>query len=169
MRFYPSSSLSFSSRAGLVLCGLLLPVLLFTQDEETVRQGHPIGTVTTRGDLIVLELNDGALGKANLFDLVGHTLHFSPEGPRYRVENGALQWDPDFGSELKGADVALHQFAFPFSGQRWDSFHVGTTGSIRFGEPAQQSNPFANGRSDGGVSIGRFDPLAEAAGALIES
>jgi len=170
MRFYPRSSLSLSSRAGVVLCGLLLlPVLLFSQDEETIRQGHPIGTVTTQGDMIILELNDAALGKANLFDLVGHTLHFSLDGPHYRVENGALHWDPDFGSELKGADVALHQFAFPFSGQRWDSFHVGTTGSIRFGEPAQQSNPIANGRSDGGVSIGRFDPLAEAAGALIES
>jgi hypothetical protein len=61
MRFYPSSSLSLSSRAGVVLCGLLLlPVLLFTQDEETIRQGHPIGTVTTRGDMIVLELNDGS-------------------------------------------------------------------------------------------------------------
>ncbi len=170
MRFYSSSSLPLSSRAGLVLYSLLLlPVLLFSQDEETVRQGHPIGTVTTHGDLIVLELNDAALGKANLFDLIGHTLHFSPDGPRYHIENGALQWDADFGSELKGADVTLHQFTFPFSNQRWNSFHVGTTGSIRFGEPAQQDNPFADGRGDGGVSIGRFDPLAEAAGALIDS
>ncbi|HET6181283.1 MAG TPA: hypothetical protein VFE61_30475 [Candidatus Sulfotelmatobacter sp.] len=172
MSFYPnsSSSLSLCGRASLVLCGLLLlPGLLFTQDEESVRQGHPIGTVTTQGDLVVLELDDAALGKANLSDLVGRTLHFSPDGPRYRVESGALQWDADFGSELKGTDVTLRELVFPFSGQRWDSFHVGTTGSIRFGEPAQQNDPFANGRIDGGVSIGRFDPLAEAAGALIDS
>jgi hypothetical protein len=152
----------------LVLSGLLLyPSLSGAQDEE-IEPGHPIGKVSTKGDLIVMELNEGALGKANLFDLVGHTLRFTPEGSRYRVESGALQWDSDFGPELAGAEVTLHQFDFPFSGQHWRSFHVGRTGSIRFGTPTND-NPDAYGHSDGGVSIGRFDPLTEAAGALINS
>jgi hypothetical protein len=141
---------------------------LYAQDDDRVEQGHSIGKVSTQGNLIVMELDDGALGKANLFDLAYRTLRFTPEGPRYRVENEALQWDADFGAALAGPDVTLHQFAFPFSGQRWNSFRVGTTGSIRFGTPANdEPNPY--GHNDGGVSIGRFDPLGEAAGALVNS
>jgi hypothetical protein len=162
------------SRSGiLVLCGLLLfPIsatLLYSQDEGTSEQGHPIGKVSIQGDLIVMELNDGALGNANLFDLVGRTLRFTPEGSRYRVESKTLQWDSDFGSELTGAEVTLHGFAFPFSGQRWDSFHVGPTGSIRFGTPQTDDRPGPAVSRDGGVSIGRFEPLAEAASRIIDS
>lgn len=152
----------------LVLCGLLLYSGL-SYAQEGMEPGHPIGKVSINGDLIVMELNDGALGKANLFDLVSHTLHFVPEGSRYRVESGALRWDPDFGNELTGAEVTLHQFAFPFSGKPWNSFRVGTTGSISFGTPENDSRPGPRGQSDGGVSIGRFDQLAEAASTLIDS
>lgn len=156
-------------RSGILfLCGLLLYSSPSYAQEEEVEPGHTIGKVTTNGDLIVMELEDGALGKANLFDLLGHTLRFSPDGSRYRVESGALQWDSDFGSEVAGAEATLHRFTFPFSGQQWKSFYVGTTGSIRFGTPvSDEPNPY--GHNDGGVSIGRFDPLAEAAGALIDS
>jgi hypothetical protein len=157
-----------SAQCGiLVLCVFLVSsTALFAQDE--VRSGHSIGKVSTQGNLIVMELDEGALGKANLFDLTGRTLRFTPEGSRYLVESGDLRWDSDYGPELKGADVTLKQFTFPFSGQRWDSFHVGTTGSIRFGSPAND-RPDPYGRNDGGVSIGRFEPLEEAAGSLIDS
>jgi len=132
-----------------VLCGLFfLPVYSTfsrAQEDERVEQGHPIGKISSQGNIIVMELNADALGKANLFDLAGRTLRFLPEGARYRVENEALTWDSDFGSEMKGADVTLRQFAFPFSGQRWNSFHVGKTGSIRFGEPEKDDSPFPRG------------------------
>ena len=159
-----------SARCGiLVLCGLLLyPSLSYAQEEQT-EPGHPIGKVSTKGDLIVMELDEGALGKANLFDLVGRTLRFTPEGFRYRVENEALHWDSEFGPELAGAELTLHQFAFPFSSRNWNSFRVGRTGSISFGTPQTEGSPELRGRSDGGVSIGRFDPLAEAASTLIDS
>jgi hypothetical protein len=164
---------SLLRRAIPVLCGLVLQSALtslaFAQDDETILQGHPIGAVSTQGNLIVMELDDAALGKANLFDLAGHTLHFTPDSSRYRVDKQTLQWDSDFGSELKGADAALHQFAFPFSGQRWNSLRVGRTGSIRFGEPEPTRNAVSGPPTDGGVSIGRFDPLDEAAGALLDS
>jgi hypothetical protein len=162
---------AFSSRISQI--GLLTVLTIFLYSSPSVAQevdepGHPIGKASVSGDLIVMELNDGALGKANLFDLTGHTLHFTPDGSRYRVESGDLQWDADFGQELKGADVTLHQFSFPFSGQKWSSFRVGITGSIRFGTPPHENtDPY--GRHDGGVTIGRFDPLAEAASAIIES
>src|SRR5262249_44894926 len=122
------------------------------------------------GNLIVLELNDGALGKANLFDLNGRTLRFTPDGTKYRIENLPLQWDSDFGPELKGTEVPLNHFEFPFSGKRWKSFLVGSTGSLSFG--GGQESPDENyGPPDhaAGVSIGRFDPLSEAAGTLINT
>ena len=159
---------SFSRSGILVLCGLLLCLGLSSAQEEKIEQGHAIGKVSTKDNLIVMELDEGALGKANLFDLVNHTLRFAPDGSRYRVESGSLQWDSDFGPELSGAEVTLHQFAFPFSGQRWSSFRVGRTGSIRFGSPANDT-PDPYGRGDGGVTIGRFDPLAEAVSKVIES
>lgn len=153
----------------LVLCAVLFcPGVTLAQEEE-VEPGHSIGKVFTKGDLVVMELNDGALGKANLFDLAGHTLRFTPDGTRFRVQNGPLQWDSEFGNEVAGHEVTLHQFKFPFSGRHWDSFRVGTTGSIRFGASQKDERPGPYGRDDGGVSIGRFDPLAEGANTLIES
>ena len=156
-----------------ILCGLLFlsrgSTFLRAQEDDRVEQGQSIGTVSTQGNLIVMELNEEALGKSNFFDLAGRTLRFLPEGSRYRVENVALTWDSDFGSELKAAEVNLHQFTFPFSGQRWTSFRVGRTGSIRFGEPEKNDSPFPRGPGDGGVTIGRFDPLAEAAARVTDS
>jgi len=133
------------------------------------QSGRPIGKVATQGDLVVMELNDDVLGKANLFDLAGRTLRFVPAGSRYSVESEALQWDPDFGPELTGSEVALRQFAFPFSNKRWNSFFVGKTGSIRFGTPESDRESDPRDRGDGGVSIGRFDQLGESASTIIES
>jgi hypothetical protein len=150
-------------RGALILCGLLLHSNLAHAQVDA--PGQPIGKISTNGELIVMELKDGVLGKANLFDLVGHTLRFSPEGWRYRVENGALQWDPDFGPELAKPEVTLHHFAFPFSGKSWNSLLVGATGSISFDMSEGDNGPGPRGLV-GGVSIDRFDQLAEAAGAL---
>src|SRR5260370_9859473 len=107
-----------------------------------------------------MTMNRDALGKANLFDLVRHTLRFTPSGRGYGAENLAFQWDSEFGAELAGSQVSLRNFTFPFSGKSWESFSVGTTGSVRFG---------AGGGRGGGVSIGRFDQLQEAARAIINT
>ena len=155
-------------RSGIIFsCLFLLYSSPSYAQEQEVEPGHAIGKVSTNGDLIVMELNEGALGRANLFDLAGRTLRFTPEHSGYRVETGPLQWDSNFGPELAAAEVTLHQFTFPFSGQHWNSLRVGRTGSIRFG--TAEVNDGLPGRSDGGVSIGRFDPLSEAAGTLIDS
>ena len=156
------------SRLGILLAILFFGARSYAQEEE-IEPGHSIGKVSINGDLVIIELDDRALGTANLFDLVNHTLHFTPDRGHYNVESGALQWDSDFGPQLTIAEVTLHQFAFPFSGKCWDSFRVGTTGSISFGERAKDGFAGASGPPEGGVSIGRFDPLAEAASALIDS
>jgi hypothetical protein len=157
-----------SRSAVLVLCGLLLAVRLsHTQGDNDL--GHSIGKVSIDGKLIVMELDEGALGRANLFDLSGHTLRLTPEGSRYQVENRPLQWDSDFGPALNGAEATLHQFAFPFSGKTWNSFLVGTSGSIRFGASEKVIGPDPYGKTDGGVVLGRFDQLAGMASTLTES
>ena len=170
---------SFLCPVVIVAFGLFIS--LNRANAQSDRPGHSIGSVTTDGNLIVMELNEGALGKANLFDLDGRTLRFMPVKSKhaaknaleYRIENISLQWDSDFGPELQGAEVHLHNFAFPFSGQNWDSFLVGNTGSISFGEGHSESRDFEEGaRPRGrvaGVSIGRFDPLGEAASALVDT
>ena len=156
-------------RSGiLVLCTLLCYHNLSHAQDEGIEPGHSIGKVSADGNLVVMELDDGALGKANLFDLVGQTLRFTPDGSQYRVDHGTLNWDSDFGPQLTGAEVTLHQFAFPFSGKKWDSFFVGTTGSISLGPRERDDGPDSSLRPEGGVSIGRFEPLAEAASTLID-
>ena len=140
--------------------------------------GKSIGKVSVLGNAIVLELDEDALGKANMFDLDHHTLRFTPVRGGYKVENLALQWDSDFGPEMTGAESSLKNFKFPFSEKDWDSFSVGTNGSIRFGGSGTDARAGlgagdqvrgAFGGRVGGVQIGRFDQLGEAAGSIINT
>ena len=147
-----------------VLCGIVVCDAPASAQEDL--PGHIIGKVMTSGDLIVMELDKGALGETNLFDLTGRTLRFIPDRGRYRVENTPLHWVSDFGGELRGPDAVLHSFAFPFSGKTWNSITIGTNGSLSLGESAAASDSDDRGS---GVSIRRFDALAEAAGELIDS
>ena len=154
---------------SLLFVALLLVAAAGAQERES---GKPIGKVSVVGNLILMELDEGALGRQNLFDLGGHSLRFTPTREGYRVENLALQWDSDFGQKITDPHVALDGFSFPFSGKNWDALTVGVTGSIRFGEPDNsQGFGFGGGppRDQGGVSIGRFDPLSEAAGNLVNT
>jgi hypothetical protein len=154
--------------AILVSCGLLLIASLSSaqQDDEP---GHSIGKVSTEGHLLVMELDDGVLGKANLFDLTGHTLRFTPKESGYRVESLPLRWDSDYGPELAGFEASLQKFAFPFSGKSWKSFLVGTTGSIRFASSEKDIRVDPYGHRDGGIVLDRFDQLAEVASRLTDT
>jgi hypothetical protein len=154
-------------RAVSIFCGVLL-IVSFSHAQQDYEPGHSIGKVSTQGDLIVMELDGSALGKANLFDLTGHTLRFTPEGSRYRVESGPLRWDADYGAEFAGSEASLQEFAFPFSSKLWKSFLVGTTGSIRFGASEKEAGLDPYGHRDGGIILDRFDDLAKVAPKLIE-
>ena len=137
------------NRSALFLL-LASPLCLAAQGRQ--EPGHSVGTVTTRGNLIVLTLNEGVLGKANMFDLGRRTLHFTPDSGGYRVENRAIEWDSDFGPELTSPSFEMHEGAFPFAGKAQSSFNVSPAGSIMFG---------------GNLNIARFDQLQEAARNLI--
>jgi hypothetical protein len=110
----------------------LLPtaIVLLTIGGAAVRQpsaspqpaperGRSIGTISTQGDLIVMTLDEGALGAANLFDLAGRTLRFTPDAGGYRGENLPLQWDAEFGAALSEPGASFRSLAFPFSVLRW--------------------------------------------------
>ncbi len=160
----------FWKSAFLIACAFLQPY----QPAHAQRRREPgkvIGKISTTGRLIVMTLDEDALGKANLFDLVGRTVRFTPEASGYRAENLPLEWDPVFGDELKADELSLHNFSFPFSGKTWDSFSVGITGSIRFGPPQASGRGIGNGPGSrgGGISIARFDQLQEAAPRLINA
>ena len=118
-------------------------------------QGRSIGTVSTRGDLILVELDQGAVVAANPFDLEGRTLRFTPDGGGYRVRNLPLRWDADFGPRLDGSEVVLDAFSFPMSGSSWSAFSVGRTGTISLGADAP------------GSLVGRFAELREAASGIV--
>lgn len=167
--------MSYSHKRNFVMTGCVALMLLGVppaRAQYRQEQGHSIGTVTRQGNLIVLTLNEDVLGKANLFNLAHHTLRFTPEGSRYRVENIPLQWNPDFGPEMPGSDASLKNFAFPFSGENWTSFSIGLTGSITFGTqagPAERARSVVDANRTGGLSVDRFAELQQAAPALINT
>jgi hypothetical protein len=130
--------------------------------------GKSIGAISVRDNLIVMTLDEGALGKANLFDLAHRTLRFMPETSGYRAETVPWRWDADFGQEMTGNQATLTEFGFPFSGKTWNSFFVGMSGSIAFGEPVSGGRD-GGGSRDGGISVARFAELARAARTLINT
>ena len=120
----------------------------------------------------MLTLDEDVLGKANLFNLAHHSLRFTPEGSRYRVENIPSQWNTEFGSELHGGDASLKIFAFPFSGKSWNAFSVGLTGSITFAAgaaPAVRAPSVVDANQTGGLSVDRFAELQQAAPGFINT
>jgi hypothetical protein len=154
---------------SLIFCAILLPGTSI-RAQEREEPGRAIGKASVVRKLILLELGEGALGRESLFNLGRHTLRFTPGPGGYRVESLPSHWDSEFGQKITDHRVMLHTFSFPFSGKSWDAFSVGVSGSIRFGErPSQGGSSFDFGpppRDQGGVSIGRFDALSEAAPSL---
>ncbi len=138
--------------------------------------GKTLGKVTVDGNLIVMELDEGVLGKPNLFNLAHHTLRFTPEGSGYRAETVPYHFDSDFGAEI-GSQATLKNFSFPFSGKTFDSFSVGITGSMTFGEApgagrggrGGRGGPGAGGGRGGGLSVDRFAELANAGRQIINT
>ena len=165
--------MSHIGKHNLTLAGALALLTLgsvTTQAQFRQEPGHSLGTVTTQGNLIVLTLDEGVLGKANLFNLAHRTVHFTPEGSRYRVETLPLQWDKDFGTEMPGPNASLKGFAFPFSGKPQSGFSVGVTGSITFGEaPSVGRQSIAEPNHSGGLAVDRFAELQQAGPALINT
>ena len=96
-------------------------------------EGRPSGTITMHGEVAVLELDEGVVSEANLFDLDGRTLRFTPAGAGFRVENVPLEWVAEPGEPFEGRELELG-FSFPFSGSTWSTAVVDNSmGLITFG------------------------------------
>lgn len=169
-----SSSSPFRFRAvcsrvsGLALLATVASIPALAQGR--MAPGKSIGSVTTHGNLIILTLNEDALGKPHLFDLAHHTVRFTPEGSRYRVETLPETWDNDFGAEMKDSHATLIKLTFPFSGRSWSSFSVGVTGSITFAEPEAVPGRMRGGPPDrdGGLSVERYALLQRVGSTFID-
>jgi hypothetical protein len=160
----------FLVRRRLILfCAIATAILAPAQDRMT--PGRSIGAVTTHGNLIIVTLNENALGKSHLFDLAHRTVRFTPDGTRYRAEALPEAWDNDYGTEMKDSHATLTKFAFPFSDKKWDSFSVGVTGSITFGEPVARAGRTPRGvlppNRGGGLAVERYALLQRVGSTLI--
>ena len=81
-----------------VATALVVSLLLFTNPA----MGGGERKVTTNGNRIIVELANEDLIPGNLFDLEDTTIRFTPQGAGYRGEIVPFQWDPDFGSVIRG-------------------------------------------------------------------
>src|SRR5437762_1934700 len=91
-----------------MLCAILVLRTAALAQERDV-PGKPIGNVSVTENLILMELDQSALGQQNLFDLGQRTLRFTLGSGGYRIENFPLRWDADFGQALSRHQVALHK------------------------------------------------------------
>ena len=100
------------------------------------RPGAVNGVSTTVDNRILVELQPGDTRRANLFDLNGMTLVFTPDGQGgYSRSVQPLAWEEGLGDEInEGEEIAL-EFPFDFGGQTWTSFHVSKHGALTFGRP----------------------------------
>ncbi len=91
----------------------------------------------TADNQILVELAPDDTTPANLFDLNGRTLVFTPDGSGgYARDVRPLTWEADIGEPVADrAAVELDSFMFDFAGRRWGSFHVSKHGALTFGEP----------------------------------
>jgi len=90
-----------------------LVLALSASAQPRLEPGRSIGKVSVKDNLIVMELDDAALGHANMFDLAGRTLHFTPDGAANVVSQGVT---PDIGDRY-----IPH---FPYLGTPKDGFHT---------------------------------------------
>jgi hypothetical protein len=141
---------------------LVALVLASSANGQSRPPGKPIGTVTTRGDLVLVELDQDALPAPNYFDLRQRTLRFRPDSNGFRVESVPLAWDTAFGQTIDSSAVVLKSLKFPFAGQPWDRFFVSNMGVISFGRD-DRSFP---GRDGLWLSLSRRTELRIAGDAL---
>lgn len=157
----------YDSSTACSICGFSPQIyrgISAAQVAAEVATGPTAQVVSVAGQTAVLELSPGHLSPANLADLEGRTIRFTPEGTNYRTQSLPLQWDTQFGGEVLDQPSTLvvlpPPLAFPFSGTNWNQFYMGTHGNITFG--ADQSAIYDPGAN-------RFFLFSEFAGSLVNN
>ena len=108
-----------------------------TTGADSTREAGSRGISTTLDNQILLELLPADTALANLFDLNGRTLVFTPDGHGgYSRSVQSVAWEDDIGQPVAdGEEIHLQRFTFDFAGSGWGSFFVSRHGLITFGEP----------------------------------
>ena len=103
---------------------------------EATRMSAIDGISITADNQILVELMPEDTTPANLFDLNGRTLVFTPDGQGgYSRSVQSVAWENDIGRTVAdGEEIRLQSFLFDFAGRRWGSFFVSRRGLITFGE-----------------------------------
>ena len=114
-------------------------------------------SVTDRSQILV-ELAPEDVVAANLLDLAGRTLIFTPDGEGgYARSVLGLAWDDELGGTVRDGDQIELGFGFAFSGREWGSFFVSERGAVTFGAP----HPFS------GTEPRRFGTMQQIADAFV--
>ncbi|MYA08291.1 MAG: hypothetical protein F4172_10140 [Holophagales bacterium] len=109
-------------------------------NDDAIRVASASRTLRTTADhQIVLELSRNDLTDANLFDLRGRTVVFTPDGQGgYRRSVQRVAWERNIGGRVASdQEVSFRGFQFEFAGRSWSSFFVSPRGVITFGRPLQ--------------------------------
>ena len=93
------------------------------------------GIALTLENQILLDLMPEDIVPAQLLDLAGGAVVFTPAGSGYSREARALDWGDDIGDPVDDKEEIAPAFRFDFTGQKWESFFVSRYGLITFGEP----------------------------------
>ena len=127
---------------------------------DSTRSAQSGGVSTTPDNQILVELAPEDTAAANLFDLNGRTLVFTPDGHgSYSRAVRSVAWEDNIGPAVAdGAEVQLQSFMVDFAGRRWGSFFVSRHGLITFGEPLRYSY---------WESENRFDTMSEIGGKFV--
>ncbi len=118
------------------------------------------GVSITPDNQILVELAPDDTGPANLFDLSGRTVVFTPDGHGgYSRSVQSVAWEENIGDPVApGAEIQLQSFRVDFGGERWGSFFVNRHGLLTFGEPLTYSY---------WDSENRFDTMSEIAAKFV--
>ena len=109
-----------------------------TRTTQAARAG---GVSITPDNQILVQLTPEETTAANLFDLNGKTLVFTPDGNGgYSRSVQSVAWEDDIGEKVSdGTEFQLQNFTFDFAGRSWGSFFVSRSGLISFVEPLNYS------------------------------
>jgi hypothetical protein len=166
MRPHVASRKRFRRRAvAIVFYSLALLVGLLRAPAQTEADFSSNPGETDATNFVVPVALDGLVSKAaNLFDLEGKSLRFTPQGDgSYTIEllpdattmacNRVLQDDdaePDGPFQAKGWAVRL-PFSFPFGGKTWSKIYVNRNGNLSFAKHEGAYWPQRDPWPDGGM------------------
>jgi len=151
-------------------------------NKQRLAETHPLGeqALTTQiinndiNDISVIQGDSRLVTNANLFDLVGFEIRFTPSGNGYTISAAAAPFDTNLGTKLDlttapavnpkaqadpGDDGFIPQdigFSFPFFGTNYTSVGVSSNGNLVFNPGNVSTSTFNNGAVSSIATLSEF-------------